>query len=587
MARIAAKQKLKNKPNPENNSSLAIRVMALGLLVLVVFALPLLLDTNLPGKLPLQRVLLNILPVGLIALVILGVTRRSLLSFVWVVSLVGFLFYVNILKFSELQEPLVTADFLLIGQVVTGFDLLYRYVDIPKLVVACIVFLALCLISWKWERPLAGPKTRLVLVLLPGVLLISLAYSGWLLGALYRSDLMLARDWNPRENVRKNGLIATLARSGSNVLFVFPDIDQATIQRPDFLPANPPLEMVDPADLPDIIVVLSESFFDPAVMNGVESCEYLLEFCTLKSQGKSGWLTVPAYGGNTTRTEFELLTGIPFALFSGLDYPYLSVVTRPVYSLPWHLKTLGYQTTAIHTHERTFWRRHSAMPKLGFDQFTAKKDIEPAYRSGFWIADSVLTREIKARLERQEQDKPQFVFAISMENHGTWNAGRLSRLPDWVAGITVPDAVKDIPGKPLQQFLYHEQNAVSELEKLAGFVQQRPRKTVLVFFGDHLPALTEVFEILGFDNDKNPWEQLLPYVVMSNFPLDYRLPQQMHSHQLMLQTLYSAGIPLSESYAGLRAAYAYRVMTEDDGEKSATDAYLLQLQTRLLHHPVR
>ena len=80
--------------------------------------------------------MLNILPVGLIALVILGVTRRSLLSFVWIVSLVGFLFYVNILKFSELQEPLVTADFLLIGQVVTGFDLLGRYVDIPKLVVA-------------------------------------------------------------------------------------------------------------------------------------------------------------------------------------------------------------------------------------------------------------------------------------------------------------------------------------------------------------------------------------------------------------------------------------------------------------------
>jgi hypothetical protein len=55
----------------------------------------------------------------------------------------------------------------------------------------------------------------------------------------------------------------------------------------------------------------------------------------------------------------------------------------------------------------------------------------------------------------------------------------------------------------------------------------------------------------------------------------------------MLQALYSAGIPLSESYAGLRSAYAYRLMTEDEGEKSATDAYLLQLQTRLLHHPVR
>jgi phosphoglycerol transferase MdoB-like AlkP superfamily enzyme len=560
--------------------------ISLVLLLAAVCILPLWLDTNLPGNLPFPRILLNILPVAILALIALGMTRRLLQSLLWVCALIFFIFIINDLKYAELQESVVFTDLLLMKQALTNSGMRGQYVETGPYLAATLIFVALCLVSWKWEKPLFGRIAALLVLLVSCLSLFSLSFKNKPLGSLYHSDLVIRQVWDTRENVKINGLITTLARSSSNVLFNFPDTNPSDIHKPEFLGDIPGRELREQSDLPDIIIVLSESYFDPKILKGVEPCEYLADFCEIKSQGQSGELIVPTYGGNTTRTEFELLTGIPFLFFDDLDYPYISVVTRPIYSLPWYLSSLGYHNTAIHTNKSTFWRRDSAMPKLGFDEFIALEDISEDVRLGFYTADSVLTQEILALFEPPETDNPQFVLAISMENHGPWHAGRLERLPGSVAEISVPDAAQNIPGKPLQQYFFHAQNALVELDKLWKFVQQRQRKTVLVFFGDHLPALKKTFAILGFDDDKKPWHQMPPYVVLSNFEQESRIPQRLHTHQLILQTLHSAGLPLSETYEELRTAYEYQLMTGNDEEKVALDNYLRQLQTLILQQAV-
>jgi len=205
---------------------------------------------------------------------------------------------------------------------------------------------------------------------------------------------------------------------------------------------------------------------------------------------------------------------------------------------------------------------------------------------GFWPKDSVLTDQIFKVLEEPDDDHPQFIFAISMENHGPWNANRRSRLPETVSDITVPAAADAIPAKPLQQFLFHAESALTELERLWRYTQQRPRKTLLIFFGDHLPGLNDSFNALGFDNGEAPFQQLTPYLILSNFPLRNAPPQRMPIHQLIIQALHSAGAPLGESYGELQAAYGLDRASLDADSEQALDQYTKKLQIALLHVPV-
>jgi hypothetical protein len=568
--------------------SLRIVAKATGTAALLVapFLLPLWLDAVLPGTLPWQRVFLNMLPLFLIALMALGATRRPILSLVLLLGFVKALFFVNGVKVAELREPVVFNDFLLLPQVITGFDLLGSYVDTAPLVLAIGVFIGLCSIGWKWEKPIFGWRPALIVLLLSVFSFTSLDSPEQPLGSLYHSSLIVPMDWEARENVKRNGLIATLVRSSSNILYDLPEVDPLTVHRPDFLPSDDSWTSTEGLDNPDIIVVLSESFFDPAVLREIEPCDYLKRWCELKTEGAAGWLDVPTYGGNTTRSEFELLTGIPFATFGGMDYPYVSVVNRPMFSIPWHLKSIGYRTTAIHTHTRTFWRRNAAFPRLGFDRFISIKDMGTVDWLGFWTRDSFLTDQIFNVLEQPDPDHPEFILAISMENHGPWNANRRSRLPEAVSDITVPAAADAIPAKPLQQFLFHAENALTELERLWSYTQQRPRKTLLVFFGDHLPGLNDSFNALGFDDGLAAFQQPTPYLVLSNFPLRNAPPQRLPIHQLVIQALHAAGVPLGKHYGNLQNTYVHDRSLLDVDSAQALDEYLNQLQIGLLRVPV-
>lgn len=561
------------------------RVLAaagLAILVATVLWLPIYLDDNLPGELPRARIWLNLLPAALLALTALGLTGRTFLASVVTGSFLLLLFHVNSVKELHLQEPVVFTDFFLLPQFFHGFSVLGQYADPIALVLSPPLFLAVCLALLKWEKPVLTRMQGLVTFLCSVALIVSLSLREWPLGLLYYADWVAPQEWNPDRNVKINGLLVTLARGSANVLYRFPKLGPDDLRKPDFLPETAPDVRLKRDEMPDIIVLLSEGFFDPSIMNDSEPCELLPSFCELQEQGQSGWLQSPTFGGNTTRAEFEMLTSIPSSHFDGLSYPYISIVTRPVGSLAWDLKSQGYTTAAIHTHERTFWRRHSALPLLGFDQFRAMEDMTDLESSGTYVADTVLTRELLAHFDAPRPNLPSMVMAISMENHGPWNEKRLALLPDEVKDIRVPSRAATLEGAPLQQYIYHARNALAELNKVWEFVQERERKTVLLFFGDHLPALIEPFQALGFDDGRSSYEQSSVFLVLSNFPLESELPPGMPMHQLLLRTLAAAGVPLSEPYRDMLTAHDVDTNSLAPAQREELAIYIENLQSMLL-----
>ncbi|HAC59128.1 MAG TPA: hypothetical protein DCF73_12335, partial [Rhodobiaceae bacterium] len=171
---------------------------------------------------------------------------------------------------------------------------------------------------------------------------------------------------------------------------------------------------------PHVVVVQSESFFDPRrVMNRVPK-GFLENFSLMSSEARYlGRLRVPAWGANTLRTEFAFLSGIPDEAL-GVDRfnPYLRYCDKPVWTIATYLRSIGYRTVCIHPFHKSFFRRDKVYPHLGFDEFIDIDDFDESDRAGPYVSDGAVAQKIETLLA--DETAPVFIFAITMENHGPW-----------------------------------------------------------------------------------------------------------------------------------------------------------------------
>jgi hypothetical protein len=225
-----------------------------------------------------------------------------------------------------------------------------------------------------------------------------------------------------------------------------------------------------------VVLVQCESFFDARRAMTALPRDCLAGYDTACAAGMYGSLAVPAWGANSTRAEFAVLSGIAEpALGYDRFNPYHALTRAPIASQVWRLRQAGYRTLCLHPFDRWFYRRDRAMPALGFDQFLCRQTLggssTPPYMSDPELAEHIL-RILDESVPRT------FIFAITMGNHGPW-----PRLGDEMAcyldGLAESDAM---------------------LRILIEGLEQRRADAVLGFYGDHLPSLPRGFAALGFDD---------------------------------------------------------------------------------------
>lgn len=453
--------------------------------------------------------LANAWPGLLLAGLLLVISRRVLLSFGLAFLLQGLVYGVNALKVANLGTPLLPDDFRMVGQLRKGgMHLLAGYLPhSPWPYLGLLVGVALIVAMWRYEPPLFPRRTRGKRLLTGGVLMLMLAsllagLPAW--GKIYNGQVLWLEPWSASSTSTHSGLLSSL------VMFHLqyghgkrkPDrvaaaqlIDQsaASLQQSMQIPTTS-----DP--LPDIVVVQSESFFDPAIMRGYEDSNFAPNLRRLAAHGISGKLHVPTFGGGTIRTEFEVLTGLSLRYFDNLQFPYLQMSHKAVPSLMHTLKRHGYETIALHGNDPAFWNRTAAFKVLGFDRFVSQSSFPGhAAMDGKYMADSAMTDEIMAQLK--DSGPPQFLFAISIEAHGPYDVEPANRAER--DAIPVPDGITGMDKHELQTYLYHLQHADAELGRLAAWLAQRQRPSLVLFYGDHLPALSNSYHITGFIDDKD------------------------------------------------------------------------------------
>jgi len=235
----------------------------------------------------------------------------------------------------------------------------------------------------------------------------------------------------------------------------------------------------------NIVFVQLESVFDTARLSGFEaSADPMPNYTALKDRFTSGLLTVPSVGAGTANTEFEVLTGMTTDCFGAGEYPYYTVLgEKTCESLAYIARAAGMTAHAIHNNDGAFYDRNTVYDRLGFNTYTSLEYMRGVeYNKTDWAEDAVLNTVITDALD--STDGFDFVFAVTVAAHGAY--------PDDIApdGLLKVDCTDDESRRAQFEYYINELRKVDDfIGKLIADIENRGEKTIVVLYGDHIPAL--------------------------------------------------------------------------------------------------
>lgn len=451
--------------------------------------------------------------------------------------------------------PLTVQDFLLIDQLGDITELNASSLHFSPLSLGCILMLvvwmvavSLLLYPVRLERKpslWAGAGCGVALVLVYGVLGNALIFSP--LGVDIDHKLSQAAV------NRETGVLLGLWRGASNQVYMAlheggaspQELEQAA-QKAVELASQESDTTVEKQ--PNVILILSESFFDVTSLPGVSfEGDPLASFHALQKEGVSGTFYTRSLGYGTCNIELEILTGMNTGLLWGEDlYNMDPEVFSRLPSVPSVLRDNGYSTTMVHMYNDSIYHRAPMFQAMGFEKSYFEDDfaqIDPKaqdesylerQREGSFYSDDYLSQLLMDLYEQGRGDGPQFLYGISMENHAPYDSQKYTGEELTVA---VQSNLTGQGQEMLQAVCQGAHNASEALGKLADYFREQEEPTVIVFFGDHRPGvgLTDggtVYSKLGMCSaDYSRWsseemKQLYStdYLIWSNDP-DY-LPNE-------------------------------------------------------------
>lgn len=352
-----------------------------------------------------------------------------------------------------------------------------------------------------------------------------------------------------QSNYYKNGFLTAFALNiGYLNIETPPHYNQNTIQqlKQQYTPAIVGGEFKNP----DVIVILSESFWDVTTLpNTTFSEDPIANYNELSQSYPSGTMISSTFGGGTARPEFEVLTGMTTAPMPVGAFPYQQYMHNDTFSFARYFKNMGYDTIGLHTYDNTFYERNKAYPHMGFDEFRGQDQLKTQlwWNSGPYLTDETLIDEIKYELE-QQHDNGVFLFGITMENHSLFQ----NKFKSQELTIDVQNndcSIQEI--NALKNFTKGLSDSDKALKQLYDYVMSREKETVVLWFGDHLPTLGSDFSPYTttgalHSSNSDDWTEKeveymfsTPYIVFANYDTgqDYIADKQAVSSYFLMPLL--------------------------------------------------
>lgn len=490
-------------------------------------------------------------------------------------------------KMRILNQPFLPGDLLFMRQALT----IAKLYIVPVLGVLVLLALALFLLFRVKKYVIHFSLPPLVRIVVSAVVLVAgfVVISDFenIINKLNTRYSLTNEFWNQLGNYHKNGAMYTFAMnvtslkiekphaySREKVESIFNHLPESRADQKPKLNHKQQLKQQQP----DVIVVLSESFWDITKISPVKiPRDPLKNFHAIEKKNQRTKLLSPSFGGNTCNAEFEVLTGMPHTYFPPGVIAYNQSITHPVPSLVRVFKENGYRTTGVHTFKQWFWNRTNVYRHFGFDAFISQENMTNPRYKGFYISDHELASQIITTASVNGQ--PDFIFAISMQNHGPYDLKKYDTLD---CPLTTQLSVE--ADRELNNFVQGLIDADKSLKMIARYIDTTKTPTLLLFFGDHLPGFTRLYEETG-NKEKTVtdhlWSHTTSAVWYANYPLK-TLPDSMISMTFLpLFITQLAGVKTPAYYQfldGLRQTQPLFNLSED-ALASSTEDSLIQTDT--------
>ena len=295
----------------------------------------------------------------------------------------------------------------------------------------------------------------------------------------------------------------------------------------------------------NIVVIMNESFADFSVFDSFEASEDPTPFLhSLQENTIKGWMYSSVTGGGTATVEFEYLTGFTSLFQPPHTVAYQLYVEEGMPSLAALAGSEGYSTTAFHPYKSSGWNRVLAYDYLSFDRQMYQEDVVDPWYIRYYISD---LSDYEMIFRTTQEEETSFFFNVTMQNHSGYAQGwkNLERT------IELPENLQKADSTATQYFALARESDLA-LEQLITYYENLDEPTLIVFFGDHQPPLTNAFyeQLYGKKLSQRTTQEVLqqyavPFFIWANYDIEKQENVVISPNYLGVLTAQVAGLPLT------------------------------------------
>lgn len=276
-----------------------------------------------------------------------------------------------------------------------------------------------------------------------------------------------------------------------------------------------PVEEKSREETPDIILILNESFYDLRQITDIETNIPYMEHIDEMENTIRGYTVAPEVGGGTNSSEYELLTSNSLQMMQGIT-PFNVLKMKGANSIVFHLKQLGDTTAAAHSEKASNYSRVDAYPDMGFENTYFDTDFadKEYYATRGFATDESLYKNMISWYEDMEEDKPRFMYLLTIQNHGGWEQ---TKEDSYI--VKAMNDYGDLQGQ-INEYLtgiYMTDNAFSELTE---YFENVEREVVICMAGDHSPSFVWDIANGNYENGMLMRLRSTPFIIWANYDIE-------------------------------------------------------------------
>lgn len=308
---------------------------------------------------------------------------------------------------------------------------------------------------------------------------------------------------------------------------------------------------------PNIIVILSESYFDVSLLEKdiKFNKEITKNFNTIKNYDNSYLVNMisPTYGGMTANVVFELLTGNNMSYFSDGYIPFMQLYNenKEYPSLVKELNNNDYNSSIILASDS--YKSNNTYKKIGFKDFKLLNNKKKSNLKGPYVSDEYVTQEIIKYMDNHK-NKKNFIMTETMQSHMDYYKSKYDNYDINIENSTLPKNDQEA----LLSYSQGIYDADKTIKTLYDYINSIDEDTIVIFFGDHLPYIRNnnnenVLDKLDYFNTKDNLKNIYrkyntQTLIFSNYDLKLDIDYSLGYDLLLTNITNQMDIKISNYY---------------------------------------